>query len=56
MRHAKKSQAPMTNWVNGLLEEKPFRLVSVALAKKRARIAWAILTKGDPYRPYGLSA
>ena len=56
MRHAKKNRTPMTDWVNGLLEKKPFRLVSVALANKLARIAWAILTKGDTYRPYGQPA
>ena len=43
----------MTDWVNRLLEKKPFRLVSVALANKLARIAWALLTRGETYRPYG---
>ena len=47
---------PMTDWVNGLLEKKPFRLVSVALANKLARIAWAVLTRGETYRPYGQPA
>lgn len=46
----------MTDWVNRLLEKKPFRLVSVALANKLARIAWAVLTRGETYRPYGLPA
>ncbi|WP_323007521.1 hypothetical protein [Pseudorhodobacter sp.] len=46
----------MTDWVNGLLEKKPFRPVSVARANTRARTAWVILTKEDPYRPYGLPA
>jgi hypothetical protein len=44
----------VSDWVNGLLEKKPFRLVSVALANKLARIAWAVLTRGETYRPYGL--
>lgn len=56
MRHANRTPTPMTDWVNSLLERKPFRLVSVALANKLARIAWAILTRGDIYRPYGLPA
>ncbi|WP_323779214.1 IS110 family transposase [Leisingera sp.] len=56
MRHAKRTPSPMTDWINSLLEKKPFRLVSVALANKLARIAWAILTRGDTYRPYGLPA
>lgn len=54
MRHATRNPTPMTDWVNGLLEKKPFRLVSVALANKLARIAWAVLTRGEIYRPYGL--
>jgi transposase len=56
MRHAKRNPTPMTDWVNGLLEKKPFRLVSVALANKLARIAWAVLTRGETYRPYGRTA
>lgn len=56
MRHAKRNPTPMTHWVNRLLENKPFRLVSVALANKLARIAWAILARDETYRPYGLSA
>lgn len=55
MRHARRNPTPLTDWVNGLLEKKPFRLVSVALANKLARIAWAILTRGETYRPYELS-
>jgi len=52
MRHAKRNPSPMTDWVNGLLEKKPFRLASFALANKLARIAWAIPTRGETYRPY----
>ena len=39
MRHAKHNPTPMTNWVNNLLAKKPFRLVSMALANKLARVA-----------------
>jgi transposase len=56
MRHAKNRPTPMTDWVNELLEKKPFRLVSVALANKLARIAWVLLTRGETYRPYGPAA
>lgn len=56
MRHARRNPTPMTDWVNGLLERKPFRLVSVALANKLARIAWAVLTRGETYRPFGQPA
>ena len=38
------------DWVTGLLARKPVRLVTVALANKMARIAWAILRHGGVYR------
>lgn len=53
MRHAKNNKNKVTrlaDWVRELLAKKPFRLVSVALANKLARIAWAVLTKSEPYR------
>lgn len=56
MRHAKHKTTPMAAWVRGLLEKKPFRVVSVALANKLARIAWVILTRQEPYRPSGVLA
>jgi transposase len=37
-------------WVVGLLARKPVRLVTVALANKMARIAWAVLCRGEVYR------
>jgi len=37
-------------WVNQLLARKPVRLVTVALANKMARIAWAVLCRGQTYR------
>ena len=37
-------------WLTKLLARKPFRVVAVALANKMARIAWALLAKGDTYR------
>jgi len=37
-------------WVRELLGRRPFRLVSLALANKLARIAWAVMTKQEPYR------
>ena len=53
MRHAKRSPTPMTDWVNGLLEKKPFRLVSVALANKLARIAGRCSPAAKPTDPMG---
>jgi transposase len=33
-----------------LLGRRPTKVVAVALANKMARIAWAVLAKGEPYR------
>ena len=38
-------------WVGKLLERKPTRLVTVAMANKTARIGWAVLARGEAYRP-----
>ncbi|KZM38878.1 IS110 family transposase [Labrenzia sp. OB1] len=50
LRHAIRAQTRTGEWVRHLLERKPSRLVSVALANKTARIAWAVLAKGETYR------
>ncbi len=42
-------------WVRALLERKPARLTTVAVANKTARIAWAVLTHGESYRPGALA-
>jgi transposase len=56
IRHTKDKPTPMANWIRKLLEKKPFRIVSVALANKLARIAWVVLTRKEAYRPYHLAA
>lgn len=38
-------------WVRSLLERKPARVTTVAMANKTARIAWAVLARGETYRP-----
>jgi len=38
------------DWLKTLLARKPVRLVTVALANKMARIAWAVMTAGAAYR------
>ncbi len=41
---------PGKTWAKQLLERRPARVVSVALANKTARIAWAVLTRGGTYK------
>jgi transposase len=56
IRSARRTKAPAFAWVNALLERRPARLVSVALANKAARIAWAILVRGETYRAPAMEA
>jgi transposase len=37
-------------WIRALLERKSARLVTIAIANKTARIAWAVLRTGQPFR------
>ncbi len=39
--------------LRGVLERRPARLATVALANKMARIAWALMTRQEDYRPHG---
>ena len=50
MRHLKGKTDGLSAWIRALMERRPFRLVSLALANKMARIAWAVMTRGDTYR------
>jgi transposase len=43
-------------WVRGLLERRPVRHVTVALANKMARIAWAVMARNEVYRAKGGAA
>ncbi len=38
-------------WLRGILQRRPARLVTVALANKMACIAWAAMTRKEVYRP-----
>jgi transposase len=42
---------PLYGWVKKLLDRKPPRLATVALANKMARIAWAVMARKTNYRP-----
>ena len=50
VRRAGRNPTATGAWMRGLLARKPARLVTVALANKTARIAWAILAHGGTYR------
>ena len=41
----------MTEWLRALLQRKPRKVVAVALANKMARVAWALMTRGEVYAP-----
>ena len=43
-------------WQQALLARRPTNIVLAAMANKMARIAWALLTRGDSYKPQGVMA
>ena len=51
IRRARTSSSTSAVWINSLLERRPARVVTVAMANKTARIAWAVLKRGEVYRP-----
>jgi len=56
IRSARRTKAPSFAWVNALLDRRPARLVSVALANEAVRIAWVIMIRGETYRPPTMAA
>lgn len=46
---------PRSVWVNALGERRHKNVAAVALANKNARIAWAILSRGENYRAQGVT-
>lgn len=53
---ARRSAAPDDAWIRRLLERKPARLVTVAIANKMARTAWALTVRGEVYQPRASAA
>ncbi len=49
-RGSYRKKAAGGDWFTELLQRKPARVASVALANKMARVAWAVLTKGGIYQ------
>ena len=49
IRRARTSTRGAAVWIRSLLERRPARIVTVAMANKTARIAWALLARGGVY-------
>lgn len=50
IRYTRRKATSVSIWADRLLERKPARLVSVAVANKMARIAWAVMAREEDYR------
>ena len=50
LRAAPKRKGALCDWLAALRARKPAKVVAVALANKLARIVWAIITTGEPFR------
>lgn len=51
LRSLANKTTPLALWTQGLLARRPRRLVTVALANKLARTAWAVMAKAEAYKP-----
>jgi len=52
VRQTKSHPERASKWLISLLERKPARVATVAMANKTARIVWAVLTRNEPYTPH----
>ena len=50
IRRARTGALAAAPWIRSLLERRPARVVTVAMANKTARIVWAVLARGEVYR------
>ena len=50
MRNARSRPERASEWQRGILARRPMKVAVLAQAAKNARIAWAVLTSGQPYR------
>ena len=55
LRHQKR-RGVSDPWLRELLARRPYKIVTVALAAKTARILWAMLAKGEPYRDRAIAS
>jgi transposase len=56
VRYTRRKATTVSIWANRLLQRKPARLVTVAVANKMARIAWAVMAREETYRAAPSSA
>ena len=57
IRYAKIHGTKHRPWLAALLARRPTKVAAIALANKIARMAWAMMAKGDRYRqPVALAA
>jgi transposase len=47
---AKGREGGLWSWIGGLLARRPYNVAVAAVANKLARIAWALLSRGEAYR------
>ena len=52
MLRIKRNRVPIGAWMDGLEARAHRNTLIVAMANKMARIAWAVLSSGEQYRPY----
>ena len=50
IRYAQKHGTRHRPWLTQLLERRPAKVAAIALANKLARMAWALMAKGESYR------
>ena len=57
IRYAKIHGTGHRPWLTGLLARRPTKVAAIALANKIARMAWAMMARGDHYKePIALAA
>jgi transposase len=55
LRYALAKPAKASAWLAGMIKRRPRLVVAVAMAAKTARILWAMLARGESYRPFQAS-
>lgn len=51
LRYVEQHDDPRSEWIKSVKERRGYNKASCALANKTARVIWAMLTKGEAYKP-----